>query len=166
MGPTDGGGGRGEPQLGRGWLGVGRCIHSRLIPRVLSFSLYFTIHPRFIFLFLFFSSHKYDSPSIRISLPSHQAPISSPTCLARHLVHPALYYHPPTFHHPFFTLLLSQSRVDINPNLSPFLQAPISTPFDLRLLLGFSASCPLGFASQIHARLVLLCLFLSLIIMR
>ena len=47
IGPTGGDRGRAEPQRGRGWLGVGWCIHSRLLLGVLFFYLDITVQPRF-----------------------------------------------------------------------------------------------------------------------
>ena len=41
----------------------------------------------------------------------------------------------------------------------PFLQIPISTPFDPRVLLALSVSSPSGFVSPNHARLIFLCPF-------
>ena len=135
-----------------------RVVHSRLLG-ILSISLYITIQPRFIVLCL------YPSLQERIAINLNVSPFSTyshllsfcSSCPALHLlgvlpirfqitIHPRL----------VFLRSFSQSRVEINPTLSPSLQALISAPFGLRHLLDiFSVSRPSGIASQIHARLVL-----------
>lgn len=59
---------------------------------------------------------------------------------------------------PFcFALLFLESFVSINPALG-FQHTPITTPFDLRVLLAFSTVSVVQTLYQLHERLVLLCL--------
>lgn len=100
--------------------------------------------------------------SCRIPSPLNWIPVSrspSSRCLFfRHYITNSRTLGP-----PLSAQWLSQSLIDSNPNLAPFLQTPIFIPFGLRLLLVFvSVSCSSCFASPINARLVLHCLHFAL----